>query len=303
MPASREPKPFWTDGARSLYHGDARRLCVWFNSGKFGSIITDPPYGEGILDEGDDEPKEAAQLLREVLIGCRRIVRPGGHVAFFWANRSLPLAIRAAEGAGLEYKRLLTMHVQRSNARPYKGWLLKTQPIILMRVPGREMPEWRQAVAAAIQEAMAVHGLGAAKIAKALGVSPRLVYKWTRHDDEAWSYPNPVHRAELEKVLGVHVPPPPKADHVSYTDDFYMVRGGEADTLHPCEKPLWVIEDIVRKLGGPVLDPFCGSGTALMAARRCGVEAVGFEIDEAHCIRTDERMRQRELFSLDPDAH
>lgn len=60
--------------------------------------------------------------------------------------------------------------------------------------------------------------------------------------------------------------------------------------LHPTIKPIEIIENFVRNScgGGIVLDPFCGSGTTCLAAKRQGFDYIGFEIDpKFHQIATD----------------
>jgi hypothetical protein len=284
------------DNPVTLLAGDSRELCRRLPPSHFGSLVTDPPYGESILAHGDDSPEDAAELLRAVLEAAEPSLKPGAHVAIFWANRSVDRCIEAAKAAGYEFRRLLTMWVGQGNARPYKGWLPRSQPIVLMKKPGREIPAWRQLACATISEAMKDKGLTCTSLSQALGVSARLVTKWYRLDDESWSYPSDAHREALNDLLGIELPPQPE-DTTTYRHDVYEV-GGDGDTsAHPCAKPLWVVEDIIAKLGGPVLDPFCGSGTTLLAARRCGVEAVGIEIDPAHLKSANERLRQREMFA------
>jgi len=56
--------------------------------------------------------------------------------------------------------------------------------------------------------------------------------------------------------------------------------------LHPNQKPLRAISKIVSTYTSDhssILDPFCGSGTTLIAARNLGRRAVGVEIDERYC--------------------
>jgi DNA modification methylase len=51
-----------------------------------------------------------------------------------------------------------------------------------------------------------------------------------------------------------------------------------ANLLHPSQKPLGAISRLISAFtveGTTVLDPFCGSGTTLVAARNLGLRAVG----------------------------
>lgn len=56
--------------------------------------------------------------------------------------------------------------------------------------------------------------------------------------------------------------------------------------LHPTQKPINVLQPLIEAfcpLGGIVLDPFCGSGSTLVAAQMTGCAFVGIELDEQHC--------------------
>lgn len=67
---------------------------------------------------------------------------------------------------------------------------------------------------------------------------------------------------------------------------------------HPNEKPQPLVADYITwttKPGDLVLDPFCGSGTTLVAAKALGRRAIGIELDAAHCRTTAMRLSQNVL--------
>jgi len=61
---------------------------------------------------------------------------------------------------------------------------------------------------------------------------------------------------------------------------------------HPTEKPLKLMRDLVSRFNGVILDPFCGSGTTLRAARDLGKQAIGIEIEEKWCALAAKRQAQ-----------
>ena len=73
------------------------------------------------------------------------------------------------------------------------------------------------------------------------------------------------------------------------TPDIWRCKtGGHKPSGHPAEKPVRLVERIISAGGsgpddGPVLDPFAGSGTTLLAARQLGIPSIGIEADERWC--------------------
>lgn len=83
-------------------------------------------------------------------------------------------------------------------------------------------------------------------------------------------------------------PPPDVADWV-YT----------GNRLHPTQKPVSVLKPFIEAYcpaGGVVLDPFCGSGSTLIAARELGRRHVGIELDAAHHLTASLRVETIDLF-------
>jgi adenine-specific DNA-methyltransferase len=81
------------------------------------------------------------------------------------------------------------------------------------------------------------------------------------------------------------------------------------DSQHPTQKPedaiAPLVEQFVEELSGMVLDPFAGSGTTLVAAKKLGRHFLGFEISPEYCEIARKRLdaidAQPSLFTPKPE--
>lgn len=72
---------------------------------------------------------------------------------------------------------------------------------------------------------------------------------------------------------------------------------------HPYQKPVGVMKWLVGKTkADTILDPFCGSGTTLLAAKECGRLAIGIETNERYCEIAANRLAQEVLFPCEATA-
>ncbi len=94
--------------------------------------------------------------------------------------------------------------------------------------------------------------------------------------------------------------------NVPYTDVWDFPTVGAYTGKHPCEKPLALMEHIVRtssRPGAVVLDSFLGSGATGEAAFRLGRQCIGIEMDEKWCDFSANRIREaQEVLPLEQPA-
>jgi DNA modification methylase len=68
-----------------------------------------------------------------------------------------------------------------------------------------------------------------------------------------------------------------KTDDVTEDNYFESAPPLGKHRCHPNQKPTALFERWLRQTPGRVLDPFCGSGPALLAAQRLGLDAIGID--------------------------
>jgi DNA modification methylase len=93
----------------------------------------------------------------------------------------------------------------------------------------------------------------------------------------------------------------PKAEFNEWFRQIWTLIGASTKD-HPAPYPLELASRFVRMFsfyGDTVLDPFCGSGTTMLAALRWGRNSIGIEIDPQYCRMAARRMftESRSLFS------
>jgi site-specific DNA-methyltransferase (adenine-specific) len=86
-----------------------------------------------------------------------------------------------------------------------------------------------------------------------------------------------------------------------------QARERDEPRVHSNQKPLSLMEWCIEQAGNPetILDPFCGSGTTLVAAKKLGRHFLGFELNENYCQISRERLAavdaQPSLFEPKPE--
>jgi len=79
--------------------------------------------------------------------------------------------------------------------------------------------------------------------------------------------------------------------------DIHRIKHNKYRDEHPCQLPIHLLERIILMStdeGDIVLDPFVGTGTTAIAAKRLGRKYICFDIDEVYTEITEKKLSQEE---------
>lgn len=97
---------------------------------------------------------------------------------------------------------------------------------------------------------------------------------------------------QLEPVLWMGEQPPPGSPDLSPIA--VPLRPDPHLLVHPCAKPVALAEELIRRCvhdPGPILDPFTGTGSTLLAALRSGRRAIGVDLNNMYLGLARKRIR------------
>ena len=278
--------------------GDCLSIIPQLPDNSIDGVLIDPPYGEAMGYDGDETLNSAEELLLAFLRKIEPKLKRNAHLAIFWTMRNVDVCIDALKSTGYTFRRVLSMYIPKGGARPYLGWLPRTQAIVIgQKYLPKHPSEFHRDMAEYLNNALLKSGLTKTQVAKSLNCDSRLVMKWTRVGDPAWCLPTPRFYKPLKTLLklddtfDILLDREPgttseQRDGFVYQHDTYIVDNQNVEMLHPSQKPLKVVEHIVSCLspeGGIVLDGFAGSGTTAMACKNTGRNFVAIEISPEFC--------------------
>ncbi|MGW3427986.1 DNA-methyltransferase [Streptomyces melanosporofaciens] len=274
------PEPYYTDDSVTLLLGDALETLRTLPDGSVDCIVTSPPYYSqrdyGIDGQYGLEPTPAAyvETMRAVFAEARRVLVDDGTL---WLN--LGDSYYSAKGApcGVDLKQRARRGFDRPLDRSGLGFPRKS----LLMIPAR--------VAIALQEDA-----------------------WTLRAEIVWRRPSaaPEPTAKdrpwrtTERLYLITKKPRYFFDRAALRagEDVWTIepdRGrasGDHAAPFPVALPLRCIE-AGCKPGGIVLDPFSGSGSTGVAARRSSRRYIGIDLNPAYHDLAVARMPQPDLFS------
>jgi site-specific DNA-methyltransferase (adenine-specific) len=323
-----------------LIHGDALEVARSLPDNSINLIVTDPPYyrvkGEW-WDRQWDTADGFLAWLGEHLAEWQRVLKPNGSLYVFASPR---MAARVEVEVGKRFNVLNHIvwakpesRAQRADKEALRAYFGASERIIFAEHYGADniakgeagyiakCDELRgfvfEPLRAYLASEWARAGLGSADANIATGsfmanhyltrsqwaLPTRDKYEQLREYANTHNHGGEYLQREYEELRREYEelrrPFTVSAD-VPYTDvwTFPTVRGYAGK--HPCEKPLAMIEHIVKassRAGDTIFDPFMGSGTSALAAQRLGREFVGCDIEQGWVNAAQARMAQMQMQS------
>ena len=250
--------PYWTDGQVTLYHGDCETiLSTWLSEYTHidAHIVITSPPYNMGLVPGGNG---------------RGMYRPG------------------ASGKGGRFRDGYGQHGDDLPQDEYDDWQRRILNLLWQVIPhdGAIFYNHRQRIE---------HGKARLPLGMDFGIPLRQIITWDRGTGIA---PNLRHYTPVAEWIFLFAKPAFKLrDHsASGCGDVWRLGMARDDFGHPApfpeSLPLRAIDSCAAR---HVLDPFAGSGTTLVAAKRLGVPAVGIELNERYCETMAQRLGQGAL--------
>ena len=258
-------KPYYSHAGITIYHGDCREVLPRLEFVHL--VVTSPPYMDLRVYEGRSVQWE---IVPEALSLCN--LRDDGQML-------VNLGMVHRDGAVVEYWSDLRRSLEAQGLK-LAGWYVWDK--------GYGMPgDWAGRLAIA-HEFIFHFRRQACKVNKTkpctyAGLQKTRTQRNRDGSFHAFSHGGPVQDFKVpDSVLRIT----PQRD------------GGAWNAAHPAIFPVELPGELIAafsRIGDWVIDPFCGSGTTLLAAKELGRHAIGIEIEEKYCEIAAKRLSQEVL--------
>lgn len=259
-----------------LFHADSRNMD-FIEDSSVHLVVTSPPYWNlkkyedgvnqlGVIGDYDDFVKELEKVWKE----CYRILVPGGRIVCVVGDVCL---------ARRKYGRHMVMPLHSDIAISCRRVGFDNLNPIL----------WHKISNASFEANNKTSFLGKPYEPNAI-IKNDIEYILMQRKPGGYRKPTTLQR---EKSM---------IDKNDYDEWFKQIwnHGGASTKNHPAPFPAEIANRLIRMFsfyGDIVVDPFCGSGTTMIAASDCERHSIGVEVEEKYCKMIVERMTRLDFIT------
>ena len=257
-------KPYYEHNGITIYHGDCREVLPkldGFERGIVQCCVTSPPYNQRISEFGESGMHAETSWVSKISSGYQDSMAESDYQR--WQLEVLDLvAIAVVEGGSLFYNH---------KVRWRDGIML--HPVV-----------WTAPLKMRLRQEIIWSRNGSVTLnARMFAPSEERILWFCNGNTHKWNQESVSHMSVWR---------------IDQYGSFGAARTGVAG--HPCAFPSELPKRCIKATtdeSDTVLDPFCGSGTTLEAAKLLGRRAIGIEIEEKYCEIAAKRLSQ-EVFDF-----
>lgn len=283
-------EPYWSDGERTIYHGDCLTVLPSLPDASVDFVFTDPPYPEISRPYGRWTEAEWRTIMDAVVNEYRRLLKPTGSAMFVLQ----PNSEKVGRMRSWLWEFMAYWSREWNQVQDLWWWNVRCLPLggtteeAGMSRPSLKAIVWlgdpecyrnRAAVAWELSYRTATNKLAD----RAIRVAPS-----GRSTDTATMYDKCRARGDVSPF------------------NVWPISGVCNDSVgHPAQTPVELVDRMVAYAcppGGIVLDPFFGAGTTGVACKETGRRCIGIEKEADYCASSVKRIEaakapERTLFA------
>lgn len=319
-----------TSIGRTMVHlGDCVSVMGGIPDASMHAIVTDPPYGLGSI--GVDWDRADRDFTLEWSSQAIRVAKPGAYMLVFGGTRTFHRQVCALEDAGWEIRdhimwvygsgqtrnSFIARGMSDEQADKWRGWGAGLKPAWDPITVARKPLDGSIADNLLLHETGAMHGDACRVPFEETGNSAsNPLVRWRRgvkppvffHGGmPIGRWPTNVIHDGSDDVMRLF-PPASNYPDVTAARFFFcakaMAEARGTNNTHPTAKPVELMRYLCRLItapGGTILDPFCGSGSTLVAATLEHFDSVGIEQNQGYYDITIGRLKDAQITLAEED--
>lgn len=285
-----------------IYLGDSRELIKNIEDSSIALILTDPPYELGSFRNKIGKWEKEEICNSNIFKDCNRVLKDGGHIFSFTANRTIHKFGQAIENANFEIRDTLIWEYNQSIPRNMDIAKAIDAQVLYGKTSSKYLKQVEQEYGG---ESYTITGTNNTMFGDKVEFN-RKIYSPVTNEAKQWdgwgtnlapSY-EPIIMARkkfkgslAENVInnGVGALNIKELENINGKFPSNILRFNkekkESFNTHPMVKPIKLLEYIIlmtTKKGDTVLDPFMGSGSTMVACKNTNRNYIGIEREEEY---------------------